>query len=118
VTARVSRDHLYIADELFVCGTAAEIVGIAEVDGRRVGPGRTGAITTRLQQAYADAVHGRHAHSAGWLEYVGSKVEKSISRKVGKSESREAGQRMHDFFDSSDLFDFLDFLDSVYCTRR
>ena len=59
MTARVSRDHLYVADELFVCGTAAEIVGIAEVDGRRVGIGRTGPITTRLQQAYAEAVHGR-----------------------------------------------------------
>jgi branched-chain amino acid aminotransferase len=74
VTTRVSRDHLYVADELFVCGTAAEIVGIAEVDGRRVGIGRTGPITTRLQQAYADAVHGRHPRSAGWLEYVTKEV--------------------------------------------
>jgi branched-chain amino acid aminotransferase len=80
VTARISRDHLYVADELFVCGTAAEIVGIAEVDGRRVGIGRTGPLTTRLQQAYADAVHGRHARSKEWLEYVGAKVEKSMSR--------------------------------------
>jgi branched-chain amino acid aminotransferase len=69
-TGRVSRDHLYVADELFVCGTAAEIVGIADVDGRRVGAGRTGPVTTKLQQAYAEAVRGRHARSPEWLEYV------------------------------------------------
>ena len=73
-TGRVSRDHLYIADEVFVCGTAAEIVGIAEIDGRRVGVGRTGVITRQLQEAYSEAVHGRHPRSAEWLEYVGPPV--------------------------------------------
>lgn len=71
-SGRVSRDHLYIADEIFFCGTAAEIVGVNDVDGRRIGTGRTGPITTRLQQAYADAVHGRHPRSAEWLEHVGA----------------------------------------------
>ncbi|HUL75016.1 MAG TPA: branched-chain amino acid transaminase [Vicinamibacterales bacterium] len=69
-TASLSRDHLYLADEVFVCGTAAEVVGVAEIDMRRIGSGRTGPITTKLQHAYADAVHGRHARSADWLEYV------------------------------------------------
>ncbi len=73
-SARLSRDHLYIADEVFVCGTAAEVVGIADIDGRQVGDGRTGPITTTLQTAYQDAVHGRHARSAGWLEHVGQAV--------------------------------------------
>jgi branched-chain amino acid aminotransferase len=67
---RVSRDSLYLADEAFVCGTAAEVLPITEIDRRPVGDGRPGPITLRLQAAYLDAVHGRHARSEGWLEYV------------------------------------------------
>ena len=67
---RVSRDHLYVVDEVFACGTAAEIVGVAEIDTRRIGDGRTGPITTRLRAAYQEAVHGRHLRSDEWLEYV------------------------------------------------
>ena len=69
--ARISRDHLYAADEVFVCGTAAEVLGIVDIDGRRVGTGRPGAITTRLQQVYSDLVHGRHPRAEEWLDYVG-----------------------------------------------
>jgi branched-chain amino acid aminotransferase len=72
--ARLSRDHLYGADEVFVCGTAAEVLGVVEIDGRRVGTGRPGAVTTRLQQAYADAVHGRHPRSDEWLDYVNAET--------------------------------------------
>jgi branched-chain amino acid aminotransferase len=68
--ARISRDHLYAADEVFVCGTAAEVLGVVEIDGRKVGAGRPGAITTRLQQVYSDVVHGRHPRSDEWLDYV------------------------------------------------
>jgi branched-chain amino acid aminotransferase len=67
---RISRDHLYVADEVFACGTAAEVVGIAEIDTRRIGDGRTGPVTTRLRAAYHEAVHGRHLRSDEWLEYV------------------------------------------------
>jgi branched-chain amino acid aminotransferase len=70
VESRISRDHLYVADEVFACGTAAEIVGVAEIDTRRVGDSRTGPITTKLRAAYHDAVHGRHLRSDDWLEYV------------------------------------------------
>jgi branched-chain amino acid aminotransferase len=69
--ARISRDHLYGADEVFVCGTAAEVLGIVDIDGRKVGTGRPGAITTRLQQVYSDLVHGRHPRAEEWLDYVG-----------------------------------------------
>lgn len=69
--SRLSRDHLYVADEVFVCGTAAEVVGVAEIDSRRIGAGATGPITRRIRDAYGEAVHGRHARSAAWLEYVG-----------------------------------------------
>jgi branched-chain amino acid aminotransferase len=69
---RVSRDQLYVADEVLVCGTAAEVLGVGEIDGRRIGTGRTGPVTSRLKALYADAVHGRHARSDEWLEYVGA----------------------------------------------
>jgi branched-chain amino acid aminotransferase len=77
--ARLSRDHLYAADEVLVCGTAAEILGVAEIDGRRIGTGKTGAVTQRLQQAYADAVHGRHSRSKEWLDYVGMPQASSLT---------------------------------------
>lgn len=67
---RVSRDHLYIADEVFVCGTAAEVLGVSEIDGRRIGGGATGPVTQALQAAYRDAVHGRLAAHETWLTYV------------------------------------------------
>jgi branched-chain amino acid aminotransferase len=74
IETRVSRDHLYVADEVFVCGTAAEIVGVAEIDMRRIGSGQVGPITRRLQSTYAEAVHGRHPRSDEWLAYVNAGV--------------------------------------------
>jgi len=67
---RLSRDHLYVADEVFVCGTAAEVVGVAEIDGRKIGGGSTGPMTRSIRDTYGDAVRGRHARSTGWLEHV------------------------------------------------
>ena len=74
IESRVSRDQLYVADEAFVCGTAAEIVGISEIDMRKIGEGTVGPITRRLQLAYSEAVHGRHARSDEWLAYVNTGV--------------------------------------------
>ena len=66
----ISRDQLYIADEVFVCGTAAEVVGITSIDRRGVGAGHVGPVTTRLTNVYHEAVRGRHARSAEWLDPV------------------------------------------------
>jgi branched-chain amino acid aminotransferase len=66
--ALISRDQLYSADEVFVCGTAAEVVGLREVDFRRVGDGRMGPVTRALQQAYRDAVRGKLANHLDWCE--------------------------------------------------
>jgi branched-chain amino acid aminotransferase len=63
----ISRDQLYIADEVFVCGTAAEVVGLREIDFRNVGSGRGAPVTKALQDAYHAAVRGEHARSAEWL---------------------------------------------------
>ena len=67
---RITRDQLYIADELFVCGTANGIVTIREVDYRRVGDGRMGPITRLLQGVYLDTVRGKTDRSRAWLDYV------------------------------------------------
>jgi branched-chain amino acid aminotransferase len=66
----ISRDQLYLAEEVFVCGTAAEVAGLREIDFRRIGSGKTGPLTRRLQQAYQQVTRGTHPRSAGWLEYV------------------------------------------------
>jgi branched-chain amino acid aminotransferase len=66
----ISRDQLYTADEVFVCGTAAECIGLREIDFRTIGPGKTGPVTRAMQQAFHAAIHGRHPRSAEWLDYV------------------------------------------------
>lgn len=65
-----TRDHLYIADEVFFTGTAAEITPIREIDERTVGEGKPGPVTKALQKAYFDVVKGRSPAYAGWLDYV------------------------------------------------
>jgi len=67
---RITRDEVYIADEAFFTGTAAEVTPIREVDGRTVGSGGRGAITERLQSLYFDCVHGRHEKHLDWLTPV------------------------------------------------
>jgi branched-chain amino acid aminotransferase len=66
----LSRDALYTADEVFVTGTAAEIIGLREIDFRKIGEGRSGPVTRALQQAYHAAVTGGHSRSREWLDYV------------------------------------------------
>lgn len=66
----LSRDQLYTAEEVFVCGTAAEVIALREIDFRTIGPGHMGAITRNIQTAYHDAIHGNYARSEGWLEYI------------------------------------------------
>jgi len=67
----VSRDQLYIADEVFVTGTAAEVIGLREIDFRPIGSGRGTPVTRALQQAYHAVVAGEHPRSAAWLTFVG-----------------------------------------------
>jgi branched-chain amino acid aminotransferase len=55
---------------VFVCGTAAEVIGLREIDFRPIGSGRTGPITRALQDSYRAAVSGNHPRSAGWLAPV------------------------------------------------
>jgi branched-chain amino acid aminotransferase len=61
------REFLYVADELFFCGTAVEVTPIRSVDRMPVGDGTRGPITARLQKLYLDTVHGRAPDPHGWL---------------------------------------------------
>ncbi len=67
---RITRDEVYVADECFFTGTAAEVLPIRELDGRQIGEGRRGPITTRLQDLYFKAVRGELADHTSWLAPV------------------------------------------------
>lgn len=64
---RITRDELYIADECFMCGTAAEVVPVRELDNRVIGNGERGAITEKLQSMYFDLVRGKLTNYSDWL---------------------------------------------------
>jgi branched-chain amino acid aminotransferase len=70
IEKRITRDEVYIADEAFFTGTAAEVTPIREVDGRIIGSGSRGPITERLQATYFDVVHGRSDAHRDWLTPV------------------------------------------------
>jgi branched-chain amino acid aminotransferase len=67
---RITRDEVYIADEAFFTGTAAEVTPIREVDGRQIGQGTRGPLTAKLQEMYFDQVHGRRNKHPEWLTAV------------------------------------------------
>jgi len=67
---RLTRDDIYIADEAFFTGTAAEVTPIRELDSRRIGSGERGPITAKLQSMFFDVVNGRSEKYRDWLTYV------------------------------------------------
>jgi branched-chain amino acid aminotransferase len=70
VERRITRDEVYISDEAFFTGTAAEVLPIRELDGRQIGTGVRGPITTALQAAYFEQVRGQRAGHEDWLTLV------------------------------------------------
>ena len=64
------REYLYLCDELFMCGTAAEVTPIRSVDGRQVGAGKAGPVTRRMQELFFGLFDGTTPDKHGWLEYV------------------------------------------------
>jgi branched-chain amino acid aminotransferase len=70
---RITRDEVYVADEAFFTGTAAEVTPIRELDDRPIGSGSRGPITEKLQQMYFDQVLGRRDNHPEWLTYVSKK---------------------------------------------
>jgi branched-chain amino acid aminotransferase len=76
----VDRTELLVADEVFLCGTAAEVAPVTRIDGRLIGAGEPGPLTLRFQRAYEKAVRGKLSPYRAWAEPV-----------YGKSESRRVG---------------------------
>ncbi len=66
----LTRDELYIADEAFFTGTAAEITPIREVDGRNIGIGKPGPVTRKLQSLFFKIVKGNASDYTAWLSYI------------------------------------------------
>src|SRR5207302_9150255 len=70
---RLTRDDVYIADEAFFTGTAAEVTPIRELDGRQIGAGKAGPITKAIQKAFFDVVTGKDKKRRPWLTPVKAK---------------------------------------------
>lgn len=70
IEKRITRDEVYVADEAFFTGTAAEVTPIREVDGRTIGSGSRGPITKELQEKYFACVKGESPEHEAWLTYV------------------------------------------------
>jgi len=70
VEQRFTRDELYMADECFFTGTAAEITPVREVDDRQIGAGKPGPVTQKLQSVYFDAIKGKIDRYRSWLTYI------------------------------------------------
>lgn len=72
VEGRLTRDELYLADEIFLCGTAAEVTPIRELDNRTIGTGKPGPVTKAIQESYFKAIHGSDKNHQDWLTYISS----------------------------------------------
>jgi len=66
----LSRDQLYIADEIFLTGTAAECVPVCEIDFRRIGTGKSGPVVRAVQKAFHEAIRGQLPQYEAWCDYV------------------------------------------------
>ena len=70
IEKRITRDEIYVADEVFFTGTAAEVTPVRELDGRQIGSGTRGPVTQMLQAKYFDCVQGRDTQHDDWLTFV------------------------------------------------
>jgi branched-chain amino acid aminotransferase len=66
----ITRTELYIADEVFFCGTGAQISPVVEIDNRKIGDGKPGKITKEIQKVYFDAVRGKIDRYKHWVEEI------------------------------------------------
>ncbi len=70
VESVIEKEQLNSADECFITGTAAEIVPVGSIEGKTLGSGKPGSITSKLQKAYSDLVHGKNEKRIKWLDFV------------------------------------------------
>jgi len=82
IEQHISRDQLYLADEVFVSGTAAECIGLREIDFRVIGSGATGPVTRSLQTAFHNTVRGKNPRSEGWLDYINTTLDVPVQQRA------------------------------------
>ncbi len=87
----VARAELYLADEVFMSGTAAELVPVREVDDHAVGAGHPGEVTRVLQKAFDDAIHGRSERYREWLDPVNAAPLETPTGDVADAQTTAAG---------------------------
>lgn len=80
VEVKISRDQLYTADEVFVTGTAAEVVALREIDHRTIGSGTMGPVCAKLQTMYHDVVRGQLDGYGAWLDFVYDEASKKVEK--------------------------------------
>ena len=91
---RITRDDLYLADEAFFTGTAAEVTPIREVDNRTIGAGSRGPVTAKLQKAFFELVNGQHKRSKDWLTAVGKPTAAARAAKGSANTGRPKATRV------------------------
>jgi branched-chain amino acid aminotransferase len=84
VERNIGRAELYLADEVFVCGTAAELTPLREIDDHPVGDGTPGEITRAVQTVFEDALHGRAERYREWLDAVPVAAEDPAAMDVSR----------------------------------
>jgi branched-chain amino acid aminotransferase len=87
VERNVARAEMYLADEVFLSGTAAELVPVREIDDHKVGTGEPGEVTRVLQAAFDDAIHGRAERYREWLDVVSAPA---LETPAGEAPARDA----------------------------
>jgi hypothetical protein len=90
----MTRSELYVADEAFLTGTAAEIVPVASVDDRPTGAAGCGPVTARLREAFNDVVHGRNSAYRYWLQHVGTR-QPPFAHPIAELERRVTAMAAH-----------------------
>jgi branched-chain amino acid aminotransferase len=85
---RVTRDDIYIADEAFFTGTAAEVTPIRELDNRVIGAGKAGPITLKIQKAFFDTVTGKSQKHKSWLADVGKLAKPIVQKSAAKAKKK------------------------------
>lgn len=89
----IARAELYLADEVFMTGTAAELVPVVEVDDHKVGPGKPGEITRQLGDVFEDAIHGRAERYREWLDPVSGNGPGMAASPNGTASAAQAAAR-------------------------
>ncbi len=70
VERNITRDEIFEAEEIFVCGTGSEIAGVSEIDGEKINDGKVGEITEKIKKMYLDIVHGKNEKYSKWLTKI------------------------------------------------